>query len=190
MISEPRLSTPTIDDLRLSFVAICVYMSLLILGSQLLFKLAETQPYSRVIGFGVTASLIAEVGLFLFYVRLYGVFDKKELMIKGYQWLVLGVSIVILFYFYALIADTYGISTKNQKFNTALSTPVRIFYIANMILLGPILEEITTRRYMLELFRGKWPTLLSITLVSLIFTLMHLDRTLSQYVYTFFFFCF
>jgi len=158
---------------------ICFSASFLLLYFSGLFIGSLVQNFSPSLSYAhvyCIPALIAQGIPVVYLTYRYGRISLSDFKLKGSDVIVLFVTLLFVFVYIGLITlrGSYKPYTFGGEKLSQLSVIGSYIFIFNFIILGPLLEEIFFRRYILEIFNFRIDIVWAILLTSFLETILHI----------------
>jgi membrane protease YdiL (CAAX protease family) len=175
-MSEAAIAYPyTQRDAWLS-ILVC-YLFQIAVGFFLIPSLHTFSPFPSQLTLSYCLPVLSALVPIFYLSHRYGWIHLSDLLPRGRDYLVILVAIFILFIRFALVALSlpYGVSTVHS--GTISQLPPLEYYLVlfAMFLYGPFLEELLLRKYVFEIFRGKFNIFSAVLLTAFCASLLHID---------------
>lgn len=144
-----------------------------------------TGTKNNFIGFQFTILILSISALILIFRN--GSFKLSDVLIQKKDLPVLGICFLIVFISSEIFNKPDDFVSPLYRNFKSLPNPQFSISLVEVVLIGPFLEELIYRKYLLEILRKNFSISISILLVCLIETSFHFDYNVLERIYVFFF---
>lgn len=134
---------------------------------------------------GLYITTLTDMVVLVYCVWRFGCFDLVEFSPRRRDWLILALAGVTVFWYFGLTVGREGMTTNT--YNAIRDLPGYLYWlsVANIVGIGPFLEEVIFRRYFLEILRQHYATALAVIVTAGVATCFHYGLPLRSLAFIF-----
>lgn len=129
---------------------------------------------------------VADLIVLAYCIRRFGRIELVELFPRRGDWVVLGLAVLTVFWYFALTVGRAGMTTDTYDSIRDLPRYQYWLSIVHIAAIGPLLEEALFRRYLLEIFRRHYPAAIAVLIIAGVSILFHLGLPVRSLIFIFF----